>query len=559
MSNDEKRLSDYIDRLNEEKKPEEHDSEIEALEMKQLFETVRMVKSLKEPSLPESDYPKTLAVDLNKRLAVKKSPERSKRSWFFGAASVAAALAVLFLFNMLAPLGKNNIVHAMEKAFQEVKAYHGILEIAETNAEGKTSTQARIAVWADKEGRYYVKGLDGFQQGFITVNDGQKKWQIQPDQEQVSIFPAFPDPYSFTFELGKEIDDVKNALKTKVIVEDTVAGRTAAVVEVTPQGGSPYRIWIDAETKMPLQKEFAMTYSLQYKVSYTQIDFMERIPEELLVYSVPAGFREMERNPEQQVNNLEEAQGIVGFMPRVPQNIPAGYIWDTIAVGNDMKVVKNTYISQDNRKRVVLLQGKAAGELKPASMAMLGKIDGNIAEIQAPVQDEAGILGGGGIYAGVTNINSVRWQQESFEYAVIGNISLEELTQFIQGLTSESVELSVPEDSSLAKPQVEVPVDLEVEKGDQKNADSGHSPWKLDPAFVAQVFVSLEISPQGIQGEYPIGEEDLKIVQNTGTEAVVEVSGSTAPIKKVYLKRLIRQDATGVWTVVGYDPAAAKQ
>ena len=109
-------------------------------------------------------------------------------------------------------------------------------------------------------------------------------------------------------------------------------------------------------------------------------------------------------------------------------------------------------------------------------------------------------------------------------------------------------------EQSSIKPQVKVPVDLEAEEGAQKNADAGHSPWKLDPAFVAQVFVSLKISPEGIQGEYPIKYEELKIVQNTGKEVIIDVSGSNTPIKRVYLKRLVRQDNTGIWTVVGYDP-----
>jgi hypothetical protein len=47
----------------------------------------------------------------------------------------------------------------------------------------------------------------------------------------------------------------------------------------------------------------------------------------------------------------------------------------------------------------------------------------------------------------------------------------------------------------------------------------------------------------------------MTVVQNTGSEAVVEVKGDETPIRRVYLKRLVRQDATGVWTVVGYDPA----
>ena len=79
--------------------------------------------------------------------------------------------------------------------------------------------------------------MEGAQKDVITVNNGQKKWQIQPGQKKVEVLAAFPDSYSFTFELGKEIDDVKNALETKIVGEDKVSGRTAIVMEVTPKGG----------------------------------------------------------------------------------------------------------------------------------------------------------------------------------------------------------------------------------------------------------------------------------------------------------------------------------
>lgn len=102
--------------------------------------------------------------------------------------------------------------------------------------------------------------------------------------------------------------------------------------------------------------------------------------------------------------------------------------------------------------------------------------------------------------------------------------------------------------------KVKVPYNLETEKNEQKSIDTGHSPWRLDPVFVSQVFVSLKLSPQGITGDYPIKTEDLKLTQKNDAEAIVEVSGSKTPIKKVYLKRLVRQDSTGIWTVVGYDP-----
>jgi hypothetical protein len=101
---------------------------------------------------------------------------------------------------------------------------------------------------------------------------------------------------------------------------------------------------------------------------------------------------------------------------------------------------------------------------------------------------------------------------------------------------------------------IQVPVDLEIEKNDQKSVDAGHSPWRLDPVFVSQVFVSLKLLPQGIVGDYPIKTEDLKLIKKNCTEAIVEIRGSKTPIKQVYLKRLVRQDSTGIWTVVGYDP-----
>lgn len=121
-----------------------------------------------------------------------------------------------------------------------------------------------------------------------------------------------------------------------------------------------------------------------------------------------------------------------------------------------------------------------------------------------------------------------------------------------------AIEQAFKNEQSLSKLQIEVPVDLKAEEGDQKNADAGHSPWKLDPVFVAQVFASLKLSPKGIQGDYPIKYEELKFIQNNGKEAVVEVGGNKTIIRRVYLKRLIRQDSTGIWTVVGYDPVVKK-
>jgi len=552
MDNIENRVSEYIDSLNAEKKPKEHEGAANPAELDELAGTVRLVRSLKEPVLPDENFPKRAARVVAGRLSRKPYAKKIKRVWFTGAAIAAIVVAVIML-NSILPFGNINMVYAMEQAFDGIKAYRGILEFVETDAQGNETIQAKREVWADKKGRYYVKELEGFNKGLITVNNGQKKWQIRPDEKQLYIFPAFPDPYRFTFELGKEVDQVKNALETKIVGEDSISGRKTSILEVSPKGGIPYKIWIDKETRLPLKKESAMYNSIQYRITYTEVDFADSIPAELIAYKLPDGFKEIDTHPEQLVSTLEEAAEVAGFAPEVAENIPEGYSIDSIAVATDTKVVKLNYAALDKQKRVVILQAEATGEFKPASTAVLGKVGSNVAEIQLPVAATSGILADGP-YAGMTDSSSIRWQENGLEYAVVGNISVEELALFVKSLTSNSIEIPANDVDSSQKPQVEVQVDLEAEENDQKSVDAGHSPWKLDPVYVAQVFVSLKISPEGIQGDYPIDYENLKIIKNDGSNAIVEVIGDNTPIRRVYLKKLIRQDDTGIWTVIGYDP-----
>ncbi|WML38259.1 sigma-E factor regulatory protein RseB domain-containing protein [Neobacillus sp. OS1-2] len=550
MEQSERKLSNFIDRLNEEQKPDEDERSTDSEELKELFQTVRMVRSLKEPAMPTPGFQMKLTKAVEEKVSQKKPGKHKKWAWFTGIASIAALMALIINFAL--PTGHTNIVNAMAAAFQDVKAYYGIMEIAETNASGESTTQAMLEVWADQDGHYYLKGLKGPNKDIITINNGQKKWQLQTKEREVHLFPAFPDAYHFIFELGNEINETKNALSTKVMGEETIAGRKASIVEVTPRGGSPYKIWIDKETNLPLQKQTAMQKSIQYKVTYTKMYFSESIPKELLAYHLPEDFKVIDINPEQVVNELNEIKAAVGFIPKQLETIPTGYFQDHMAVIPAQQIVKTYYSSKDKANTIILVQGKASGKFKPAPTSILGKLNNGEAEIQSPIQEDVGVLGGGGLYAGITDVSSIRWQMDGYEFAVVGDVPLEELVSWTKNITSSSLE--IPTVEGQMHPQVEVPYDLAVEENDQKSVDAGSSPWKLDPVFSAQIFVSLKMSPNGITGEYPITIEELKVSQNNGKEAVIEVSGDKTPIKKVYLKRIVRQDSTGIWTIVGYDP-----
>jgi|GEM_PF-148523 len=598
MNNNEKAISDYIDKLNSEKKPREHELADNSTEMEKLMETVRQVRSLREPVLPQNGYVKSLAekvasgfksgipdgagekaptiqphTDLHllktsdsgkclnqntkKRMSKTHTVSRLKARIVGVGIAAAVVIIAMLMINFIYPLFNGNIVHAMEEAYQKISAYHGLLEISETNAQGNTLNHTKLEIWADRNGHYVVKGVEGLQKGQIIVNNGQKKWQIHPDEKNVYIFEAFPDPYRFVFEIGKEIDQAKNALQVKNIGNDIISGRKTEVLEVTPEGGLPYRIWIDTETKLPLQKQTAMQNALQHTVVYTSIDFMDSIPPELISADFPKDYKVIETYSEQSVSNIEEAQEIMGFAVIVPDNIPEGYNLEGITVVTDEKVVKLQYKAGtgNNSRTAIILEGRPEEEFQVNPSSILSKSNGSDVEIQSPVQMGSGILDAGGAYAGITNISSIRWRQDGYEYAVVGDISMEELIEFANRMPGTNIEVPASTGVFPSKPQVEVPVDMEVERNTQESVDSGHTPWKLDPAFVAQVFIGQLIYPEGIVGEYPVGIDEIKISYNDGKAAIVQISGEKTPAKNVYLKKLIREDATGIWTVVGYDPA----
>ncbi len=563
MKNEEKKLSRYIDSLNAGRKPVEHTRPTDE-EYERLLETVRQVRLLKEPEYPGEEYPMHLAEALLAGKTIKKANTHLIRKLVFAGTLVAAAAVLLFTVpKYVMPHSNSNIVYAMEKAFDEVRAYHGVIEVIEKNELGETMIQATREVWADEAGNYYVKELLGSAAGMITVNNGDRKWQLRPEEQTAYLYATIPDPYRFTFELGQEIEEVKAAQMVKAAGTDTVAGRKASILEITPDGGDSYRLWIDQKTKLPLRRESAMQNAIQYTVTYSSIEFMDQIPAEYMQYQLPKGYQEADLVSEQLVSTLEEAENFVGFSLLMAKELPKGYGLIKLAVSKDQTAVSLYYSREDEGKTVVVKQSRATGDLKPAAAAVLARVGASTAEV---------IIN--------PTANSIRWQEEGREYTVLGEAALAELTSFVKAFTKGEVILPArllesgqekqaedkssdvntdpdanidPDVNTDQEPQVAVPVDLEAVENEQKSVDAGHSPWKLDPVYVSQVFASLLLSPEGIVGDYPIAYEDISIIQNDGVTAVAQINDDASIAAKVYLKRLLRQDESGIWTVIGYD------
>jgi len=409
MNDNEKKLSDFIDSLNNEKTP---DIKTDSEELDGLYKAVRQVKSLKEPAMPDEYFLHRIMQSFK---ANRKTPIKSKKKiWIGSIVSIAAILVIAVMINFINPINDSNIVYAMEQAYNDIKAYHGTLEVVFNNKAGEKQIQSILDIWVDKNDNYYIEVLEGSYKGLKTISNGEKVWQLSADENAENVLPVFTETYEFIFELGNEIDDVKNAETVEIIGEDKIAGRASYIMEVTPKGGLTYKLWVDKETKLPLQKQDAMNKAIQYTTRYTEIHFEEFIPEDLVKIDLNEGFKEIDLYADEYEN-----------------------------------------------------------------------IDGN----------------------NIVQLN----------------------------------------------PEITVEADMEIEKAEQIAADSGSSPWKLDPVYVAQIFVSLQLSPEGIVGDYPINYDDLVIIGNDGMNVMIGVNSKKTDIKNVYLSRLIRQDETGIWTVMGYD------
>jgi outer membrane lipoprotein-sorting protein len=510
----EEQLSDYIDALNKEQELEFAETANDR-ELEKLLVTARLVRTLKEPTLPEEGYPQRLAqavagkMQKEKQASSRKLGKSAPKSvkWLIAPmAALAASFLVVVLLNWLG-LFNQDVVYAMEKAVAQLSNYHGILEVRTKNASGEEWLVRRVELWSEGD-KYAIKQDDGT----LTVNNGQQKWQISHEKKEVAVLPQLPDPTRSSFDLRDEAKRAKQYPHT-IVGSELIAGRQTTKLAISPPGGMKYYLWVDTETNLPIQLQTAMQNALQTTYTFVSFKPNTEINPQVFAYQVPEGYQVVDNNPGQLVASIEEAAAISGLNPLLPEQAPA-----RILAFKDRIVL--------DYGDTTVMETVPKGDFKLAANACLGTAAGGPLEI---LQER------------------LRWRQNGIEIQVEGARRIKLAGQITADLTIPNSEQDLS-----SKAQVKVPVDKEVVEAGQKQVDRGSSPWQLDPLQVSLTFVNLKVTPKGIQGEPEIPMASFKLEINNSAEAVVEVANG--PIERVYLKRLVRQDETGIWSVVGYDP-----
>jgi outer membrane lipoprotein-sorting protein len=425
----------------------------------------------------------------------------------FALGGIAAALILFLAFSFMSGMWNRDVAYAMSRAVSKIAGYHGVLEKSYRTSAGDDLVVRRVEVWS-WAGGYATKLEDGT----LTVNNGQAKWQVRPSDKTVALLPLVPDPDRTGLDLRSEAE---RALKYPHAVagEEVIAGRKAVRLEVTPDGGQTYEIWVDSETDLPLQLRTPVQNAVQTRYTYVAFDAESVVEAKDFAYAVPEGYEVVEKDPGQVVATPAEAAGIAGFAPVMTADAPA-----RIFAHAGGKVVLDFGDS-------TVTEAKANGEFIPTTHGALGTAAGGQLEILE---------------------GSLRWRQGGVEIAAEGTRRLELAKQIAPDLTLP------PTGAEAFNPEVKVTVDMEATQNAQKQVDGGHSPWQLDPLSVSLTFANLKVTPDGIVGEPAIAYEKFSIESNDGVRAIVKVAGG--PVLRVYLERLVRHDDSGIWSVVGYDP-----
>lgn len=489
----EQELDDFIDALNIERKPKESTHK----EVAELQALTRKIKSLRPASQPQEQFTLQLQEKLLKRTLLQKR-------FLPWSALVASFLVIVFLVSPWSHSNKD-IVLAMGQTVNQLQNYHGILEKVSTNAKGEHQVMQRTEIWAEGN-KYATQSEDDT----LTVNNGERRWKSQANNKEITLLPIYLDPHDF--DLQKE---ASRALQFphKVLGDDTVAGRTATRLEITPPGGLPYYLWIDTETHLPIRLQTSMQKSLQTTYTFVTLETNVQVPNSTFSYDPPEGYRIIDQNPDKLVDNLAEAISASGITPLQLSEKPHRIFASPNRIVFDFE-------------DTIVIETKPTDPFVLSPLAVLGQADGGPLEILP---------------------DNLRWLQNGLEINIQGHRSEELAKQFAKKIVIPQHGQALPN-----QPSVKVEIDMEVVKNNQQQVDAGSSPWQLDPTQVAFTFAVLQIYPEGIQGEPPLDFKSLKISSNTGTDAMIQIS--EGPVQTVYMKRLIRQDQSGIWTVVGYDP-----
>lgn len=407
-------VSRFIDDLNNEKKPI---SGLEDKETEQLFETIRAVKRQK------SNYKQ-----------IKKVPLKNRSSYMKRFIAVASVIAVFLLVSIVQfPSDKNeNIVQAMVKAYESLDSYTGTIEI-KSMIDDEVEFVEIIEVMYKKPNKFLAThNYDNTT--FTQLSDGDALYTIE--KERVLVDYTNPEKELWRYHLGQQIEDIQYANNITAIGTEIILGREATIYQYGfADDNNSYKIWVDNETKLPLQKELIIPENRKIVNRFINFELNSIIDDSVFTFS-PSGDKEViELNRKVELSELKEYWTI---NPEITDQL-------------------KQYVEQENLhlEEVVMLEDN----LKYDYLVKVKNSEGKFIDIYFGEDPEAyifseesqvGLLGDGWIevtkdainifkvYIGKSN--TIRWIiDDSYEITLVSDMDTELMVNMLEAISNKTI------------------------------------------------------------------------------------------------------------------------
>lgn len=425
LNNKETVIDQFIDDLNEEKRPAAYQAGTVDPEMEKLFETVRAVRRLEQGSRSRE-----------------KAYERPRvKGWL--AVAAAMLLVVLSLSILQFPgldlalpgVKRGGIVEASAIAYEELYSYSGIFEIR-SERDGTVDFSETITIQYQKPNKYVaVHRFNGLEQRYVS--DGEK--MIADEYGRVTIENLFPEKELWRYHIGTVIHELGQAETVETLGSDTLFGREAELLRYYYPDSGPgeyVQVWIDSATYLPLRKELFHPDGSALVVEFKELTVNPQLDSDVFSWILPEGKEVTELN---RTGTLEQVKEV---WPEVETILPAIYA--------EMELQRVGVLDYDLFDYVLRFKGESSYDFLDIYYTAVPQ------EFKFYRQGKFGLLGEGYVelnpsawnvferYLGASR--TARWLTLDYEIYMVSSRSVDYLQSLLEELAQETVQLKTAEE-----------------------------------------------------------------------------------------------------------------
>ena len=425
LNNKEMVIDQFIDDLNEDKRPAAYQAGTIDPEMEKLFETVRAVRRLEQDSRSREkayEWPRV-------------------KGWL----AVAAVLLLVVLGSSILQFSgldlalpgvkRGGIVEASARAYEELYSYSGIFEIR-SERDGTVDYLETITIQYQKPSKYVaVHRFNGLEQRYVS--DGEK--MIADEYGMVTIENLFPEKELWRYHIGTVIHELGQAEKVEILGSDRLFGREAELLRYYYPDSGPgeyVQVWIDSATYLPLRKELFHPDGSALVVEFKELTVNPQLDSDVFSWILPEGKEVTELN---RTGTLEQIKEV---WPEVEAILPVIYA--------EMEIDRVGVLNYDLFDYVLRFKGESAYDFLDIYYTAAPQ------EFRFYRQGKFGLLGEGYVelnpsawnvferYLGASR--TARWLTLDYEIYMVSSRSVDYLQSLLEELAQETVQLKTAEE-----------------------------------------------------------------------------------------------------------------